>query len=207
MVRRFVVFAVFISALSWTAVAAEKPPHKDSKTLTGCLNRSERGFLLNDGKHNVELTGELDFQEYLGHTVKLTGVRTGWTFEAKALEDVADQCNGVDLSKADPPKDRRDKSLLKPPDDGPTAQDQGSDKSDRETAAAIRRALVADESLSTYAHNVKIIARDGRVVLRGPVRSAEEKLTVMTTAEAIVGAGGVEDRMTVEPGSGSKSDR
>src|ERR1700755_37811 len=56
----------------------------------------------------------------------------------------------------------------------PTADQQKENGSDRELARKIRRAIVQDKSLSTYAHNVKIIALDGMVTLKGPVRSDEE---------------------------------
>ena len=47
---------------------------------------------------------------------------------------------------------------------------------------------MADKSLSTYAHNVKIIAKDGSVTLKGPVRSEQEKQTIASKAESIVGS-------------------
>ena len=68
-----------------------------------------------------------------------------------------------------------------------TADQQKMNRSDREITRKIRRALVADDSLSTYAHNVKIITRDGLVTLRGPVRSAEEKKLVEVKAAEIAG--------------------
>ena len=55
---------------------------------------------------------------------------------------------------------------------------QKENQSDRELTAKVRQALVKDKSLSTYAHNVKIIAQDGIVTLKGPVRSEEEKKAV-----------------------------
>lgn len=72
----------------------------------------------------------------------------------------------------------------------PTADQQKENKTDRELARQVRRALVKDKSLSTYAHNVKVIARDGGVTLKGPVRSAEEKQAV--EAKAAEAAGGAE---------------
>ena len=72
----------------------------------------------------------------------------------------------------------------------PTADQQKENKSDRELARQVRRALVEDKSLSTYAHNVKVIARDGSVTLKGPVRSIEEKQAV--EAKAAEAAGGAE---------------
>ena len=69
-----------------------------------------------------------------------------------------------------------------------TADQQSEAASDRTLTKKIRRALVADKSLSTYGHNVKIIAKDGSVTLKGPVHSEEEKQTIASKAESIVGS-------------------
>jgi osmotically-inducible protein OsmY len=45
-----------------------------------------------------------------------------------------------------------------------------------------------DKSLSTYAHNVKVIAQNGMVTLKGPVKSEEEKQAVETKAAQVAGA-------------------
>ena len=63
----------------------------------------------------------------------------------------------------------------------------------------IRKAIVDDKSLSTYAHNVKIVSQHGKVTLKGPVRSAEEKKTVEDKATEVAGAGNVTNQMTVKP--------
>src|ERR1051325_3905357 len=57
----------------------------------------------------------------------------------------------------------------------PTADQQKENPGDRELAKQIRRALTKDKSLSTNAHNVKILAQGGTVTLKGPVNSEEEK--------------------------------
>src|SRR6266852_9332159 len=57
----------------------------------------------------------------------------------------------------------------------PTADQQKENQPDREIARKISRSIVQDKSLSSYAHNVKIIAENGAVTLKGPVRSDEEK--------------------------------
>jgi len=67
----------------------------------------------------------------------------------------------------------------------------------------IRKAVVADKSLSVTAHNVKIISRDGMVTLRGKVKSDDEKKAIEDKATEIAGAGKVTNELTVEPG-GSK---
>jgi hyperosmotically inducible periplasmic protein len=80
-----------------------------------------------------------------------------------------------------------------------TADKQKMDPADRETARKIRAAIHDDKSLSTYAHNVKIIVQNGQVTLKGPVRSDEEKSAVESKATAIAGAGNVTNDLTVAP--------
>ncbi|MDP9053103.1 MAG: BON domain-containing protein [Acidobacteriota bacterium] len=80
-----------------------------------------------------------------------------------------------------------------------TADQQKENRTDRDLTQQIRKAVIADKSLSTYAHNVKIVSQGGAVVLKGPVRSDEEKKSVMSKAEDIAGSGKVTDQMTVKP--------
>jgi hyperosmotically inducible protein len=71
--------------------------------------------------------------------------------------------------------------------DEPTADQQKENRSDMDVTKQIRKALVNDKSLSTYAHNVKVIVKDGTVTLKGPVRSDEEKRTVEAKAAEVAG--------------------
>jgi hyperosmotically inducible periplasmic protein len=80
----------------------------------------------------------------------------------------------------------------------PTADQGKNNTSDRETMKKVRRAVVADKSLSTYAHNVKIIAQNGKVTLKGPVRSEEEKKAVEAKATEVAGDGNVTSELTVK---------
>jgi osmotically-inducible protein OsmY len=81
-----------------------------------------------------------------------------------------------------------------------TTADQAKETpSDREIMQKIRKAVTSDKSLSTYAHNVKIISEHGKVTLKGPVRSEEEKKNIEAKATEIAGAGNVDDEMTVAP--------
>ena len=75
-----------------------------------------------------------------------------------------------------------------------TADRQKENPSDRQLAQQIRRALVKDKSLSSNAHNVKVIAQNGVVTLKGPVNSESEKQTVETTAAQFAGS----DKVTSE---------
>jgi hyperosmotically inducible protein len=79
-----------------------------------------------------------------------------------------------------------------------TADQQGENQADRDLAKKVRKSLLDDKSLSTYAHNVKVIARNGTVTLRGPVRNAEEKAAIAAKASEIAGAENVKDEITVK---------
>jgi osmotically-inducible protein OsmY len=56
-----------------------------------------------------------------------------------------------------------------------------------------------DKSLSTYAHNVKIITQNGQVTLKGPVRSEEEKNTVEAKATEVAGENKVTSQLAIKP--------
>jgi osmotically-inducible protein OsmY len=80
-----------------------------------------------------------------------------------------------------------------------TADQQKMNPADRATTKQIRSAIMDDKSLSTYAHNIKIITRDGKVTLKGPVRSADEKTAVGEKATQVAGAGNVTNHLTIVP--------
>jgi osmotically-inducible protein OsmY len=88
-----------------------------------------------------------------------------------------------------------------------TADQQKENASDRELTQKIRRALMQDKTLSSYAHNVKVIAEGGQVTLKGPVRTEDEKRTVETKAAEVAGAGHVTNQMSVAPAKGAKRSR
>jgi len=75
-----------------------------------------------------------------------------------------------------------------------TADKQKENTTDRQLAQQIRRALVKDKSLSTNAHNIKVIVQNGVVTLKGPVNSYSEKQAVETKATQIAGS----DKVTSE---------
>ena len=79
-----------------------------------------------------------------------------------------------------------------------TAAKQSNAKNDVNITRKIRRAVVKDSSLSTMAHNVKIITAGGHVTLRGPVKTEEEKADITAKAAAIAGDGNVDDKLQVK---------
>lgn len=80
-----------------------------------------------------------------------------------------------------------------------TADQQKMNSADRDLTKKIRMALHNDKSLSTYAHNVKIISQDGKVTLKGPVRTDDEKANIEAKATEIAGTGNVTNQLTVAP--------
>jgi hyperosmotically inducible periplasmic protein len=85
-----------------------------------------------------------------------------------------------------------------------TADQQKENAADRELAKKIRQSVVGDKSLSTYAHNVKIVAQNGQVTLKGPVRSDAEKTAIEAKATEIAGPGKVTNEITVAPADAPK---
>ncbi|WP_263417064.1 BON domain-containing protein [Terriglobus albidus] len=78
------------------------------------------------------------------------------------------------------------------------ADRQSNAKSDVQITANVRKAIMADKDLSTYAHNVKVITKDGQVTLKGPVQSEEEKDKVFAAATSVVDSGKVVNQLTVK---------
>ena len=79
-----------------------------------------------------------------------------------------------------------------------TAGEQSTAKSDVELTREIRQAVVKDDSLSMLAHNVKIVAANGAVTLRGPVNTEQEKVAIASKAQAIAGPNKVDNQLEVK---------
>jgi len=87
-------------------------------------------------------------------------------------------------------RDRNDASL--------TSGDQGNSDSDREITRKIRRSLTSNDQLSTVAKNIKIITQNGKVTLRGPVNSEQEKQTIAQTAQSAAGQNTIDNQLEVK---------
>ena len=87
-------------------------------------------------------------------------------------------------------RDRSDRTL--------TPLDQGSSDADVGLSRRIRKDILAREGLSSNARNVKIITINGRVTLRGPVKTEEEKRLLGEIATGLTGAGSVDNQIEVE---------
>jgi predicted dinucleotide-utilizing enzyme len=84
-------------------------------------------------------------------------------------------------------------------DGAATADQQKNDKTDLALTAEIRRSVMADKELSTNAHNVKIIAENGKVTLKGPVATVDEQRTIEKKARQAAGKENVTSMLEVKP--------
>ncbi len=78
-----------------------------------------------------------------------------------------------------------------------TPQDQGESESDRTISQQIRQSVVKDDALSITGKNVKIITVDGVVTLRGPVKSSDEKSSILRIAQSVEGVKRVDNQLEV----------
>jgi osmotically-inducible protein OsmY len=86
-------------------------------------------------------------------------------------------------------RDRNDATL--------TPGDQSENEADVTITREIRKAIVADDHLSTDAHNVKIITAKGVVTLRGPVETAKEKADIEAKAKQVAGVNRVDNQLEI----------
>jgi hypothetical protein len=118
----------------------------------------------------------------------LTGLLTCFSASAKANLP-QDPQEAPDNTKKNLPTNHHDANR---------ADQQSNSSTDVELTRKIRQSLTQDKSLSTYAHNVKIITRNGVVELKGPVRSQSEKDAVEAKATEIAGNSKVKNELTIK---------
>jgi hyperosmotically inducible protein len=99
------------------------------------------------------------------------------------------------------PADNTKANKLDPSNTAATADAQKDNAGDRTITQQIRKSLVTDKSLSTYAHNVKIVSVNGTVTLNGVVRSEDEKSAIEAKAVSVAGQGHVVNDLKVAPKS------
>lgn len=132
----------------------------------------------------------VDFRIIL-RTVLCGSLLLGMGMLANAQEPTSQQ----DTPAADNTKaNERDRSANEP-----TAGQQKDNRSDRDITQQIRQSIVKDKSLSSYAHNVKIITQNGQVTLKGPVRSESEKRTIEAKAADVAGESKVTSELDIKP--------
>jgi len=78
-----------------------------------------------------------------------------------------------------------------------TADNASNNKSDVDVTQKIRKAVMDDSSLSTSAHNCKIVVKDGTVTLVGPVKSDAERVRVAEIAANTAGGNKIDNQLKV----------
>jgi hypothetical protein len=79
-----------------------------------------------------------------------------------------------------------------------TPMDQGNGEADLKLTQQIRQAVMADNKLSFTAKNIKIITKDGKVTLRGPVKTAEERAAIEADARRAAGTAPIDNQIEVK---------
>ena len=120
-------------------------------------------------------------------TASTTALVLGATISGVPLIEFAQQAPAPDNTKANAQADQN------------TADKQSNTASDRALTQQVRKAIMQDKSMSTYAHNVKVVTQNGQVTLSGPVRTDEEKQAIVQKAAAVAGQDRIVDQISVAP--------
>jgi osmotically-inducible protein OsmY len=110
-------------------------------------------------------------------------------------------------AQSTPSQEKQDNTRINQRDREPgaaTADQQKENPADRDLTSKIRKAIVDDKNLSTYAHNIKVVSQNGTVTLKGPVRSDTEMKSILAKAQAMAGTDRVVNEMSVQPENESK---
>ncbi len=127
----------------------------------------------------------------IARTLLCSGLLLGVGVLARAQDSTSQQAPpAADNTKTN----ERDRSVNEP-----TADQQKENQSDREITQQIRQSIVKDKSLSTYAHNIKIVTQNGQVTLKGPVRSEDEKRAIEAKAAEVAGQDKVSSELNIKP--------
>lgn len=123
-------------------------------------------------------------------TFLCTGLLLGSGILARAQEPTSQQAPPAPDNTKTNERDRRANE--------PTADQQKENRSDRDITQQIRQSIMKDKSLSTDAHNVKIITQNGQVTLKGPVRSEDEKKAIEAKAAEVAGENKVTSELNIK---------
>ncbi len=133
------------------------------------------------------------------YRMKSRSCSLGWAISGAALIGVLSASTGSTLAQAQTRPDNTKVNTRDRAEGAVTADQQKENPADRDLAQKIRRSLMRDKTLSTYAHNVKIVSQGGQVTLKGPVRSAQEKQDIEAKAVEVAGAGRVVNEISIAP--------
>jgi len=113
----------------------------------------------------------------------------------------AEELNGSPATRTTKDADNTERNMRDRDARTLTPLDQGNSQPDLDTTAQIRKEIIGGKDMSMNAKNVKIITNTGKVTLRGPVNSAEEKRIIGEIAERVAKAGNVTNQLEVKTNS------
>jgi hyperosmotically inducible protein len=132
---------------------------------------------------------------YCGLSYAVSAIAFGQVAAPSTTTTTTSGSSEIDSKATEADNTKRNKKVTKNAE--PTAQDQGNSQADIDLAAKVRRAIVDDDSLSINAKNIKIIATNGQVVLKGPVKSESERTRLSQIANEIAGSNNVKNELEV----------
>lgn len=81
--------------------------------------------------------------------------------------------------------------------DALTPLSQGSGDADIQETVRVRRAIIADRTMSIDAQNIKIITVNGKLTLRGTVDSVDEQQRIDQLTRDTIGSQPLDDQLNV----------
>jgi osmotically-inducible protein OsmY len=112
-------------------------------------------------------------------------------------QDMSGSHTGSSPPAASSDRDNTEVNVRDRAENAKTPIDQNENQADIDITANIRKRVV-DTQMSVNAQNVKIITQNGKVTLRGPVKSEEEKKQIEQIAAEVAGVGNVQSQLEVE---------
>lgn len=124
---------------------------------------------------------------------------SGASLESTNVAITADMTNNLAGTNGSAEADNSPRNASDATNGVPTATDQGNATEDIWTTRQIRRMVMSGtNNFSMIARNIKIITLNGKVTLRGPVNTDEEKSSIETIAKAVAGDANVADELQVK---------
>jgi hyperosmotically inducible periplasmic protein len=152
-------------------------------------SEKERSLYINVDSDVLKNMPATNFNKVSENEATDPAARAEQTSRAHAAENTAPEAVNVDNTRQNI-RDRNDQSL--------TPDDQSNAQGDRDVTQEIRRNVVADDTLSFTAKNIKIITREGVVTLRGIVKTDHEKDRIASIAKESSGGNRVDNQLEVK---------
>jgi hyperosmotically inducible periplasmic protein len=185
---------LFGSIAALACASNNPPPAASSATVVQATNEPNRGPEFAPASSDGVATAETDAHRVGTRPTPVLDAPTDGAEGASSVDSATRNAagtpsertanEGADNTRVNE-RDRGDKTL--------TPMDQGPSESDRRITQQIRQQIMKSNTLSFTAKNVKIITQDGRVTLRGPVKTEAERTTIEAAARRAVGSGGQVD--------------